>query len=112
MAETWETPQMVQERGFRWSRVVVYGLLVFFGAIYLLPLLVMLLTSFKPLPEIYAGNMVALPRHWTVEPWVNAWTKACVGLNCNASKGTSGTPSRWPCQRSCVPPALGSSIAT
>src|SRR5438445_7778933 len=79
MAKTWETPQMVQETGFRWSRVVVYGLLVFFAAVYLLPLLVMLLTSFKPLPEIYAGNMVALPRHWTVEPWVNAWTKACVG---------------------------------
>jgi glucose/mannose transport system permease protein len=87
MAKTWETPQMVQETGFRWSRLVVYGLLVFFAAVYLLPLLVMLLTSFKPLPEIYAGNMVALPRHWTVEPWVNAWTKACVGLNCSGIKG-------------------------
>ena len=35
MAKTWETPQMVQRTGFHSSRVVVYGLLVFFAAVYL-----------------------------------------------------------------------------
>ena len=87
MATEWETPQMAQGKGFRWSRVVIYGLLGFFALVYLLPLVVMLLTSFKPLPEIYAGNIVSLPRQWTVAPWIDAWERACVGLSCNGIKG-------------------------
>ena len=47
----------------------------------------MLLTSFKPLPEIYAGSIIALPQEWTVEPWVDAWGPTCVGLSCNGIKG-------------------------
>ncbi|HZP94443.1 MAG TPA: carbohydrate ABC transporter permease [Burkholderiales bacterium] len=78
---------MVKGRGSRLSRAVIYGLLGFFAFVYLLPLVVMLLTSFKPLAEIYAGNMVALPRQWTVEPWVKAWEEVCVGLLCRGIKG-------------------------
>ena len=87
MAEKFEAERMVQGSGFHWSRVAIYAMLGFFALVYLMPFVVMLLTSFKPLPEIYAGNMLALPRQWTVEPWVNAWEKACVGLNCNGIKG-------------------------
>jgi len=95
MAKTWETPQMVQMTGFRWSRVIVYGLLVFLAAVYLLPLLVMLLTSFKPLAEIYAGNMVALPQHWTVEPWVERLDQGVRRPELQRHQGgTSGTPPR------------------
>ena len=87
MAQHWETPQMAQGARFAWSRIVIYGLLGFFALVYLLPLVVMLLTSFKPLPEIYAGNIIALPKEWTIEPWVDAWGTACVGLSCNGIKG-------------------------
>lgn len=88
MAEAaWETPKMARGRGHRWSRVVIYGLLAFFALVYLLPLVVMLLTSLKPLPEIYAGNMIALPQEWTVEPWRKAWEEVCVGLACHGIKG-------------------------
>ena len=87
MEQTWETPQMAQGKSVAWSRIVIYGLLGFFGLIYVLPLLVMLLTSFKHLPEIYAGNILSLPKDWTVEPWVDAWQRACVGLSCNGIKG-------------------------
>jgi len=73
--------------GFHWSRIVIYGLLIFFAFIYLLPLVVMLLTSFKHLPELYAGSMIALPKDWTVEPWINAWGRTCVGLVCEGIKG-------------------------
>jgi glucose/mannose transport system permease protein len=83
----WESPQMVKGRSAAWSRVAVYGLLGFFALVYLLPLLVMLLTSLKPLPEIYAGNMIALPQRWTIEPWLKAWTEVCVGLSCQGIKG-------------------------
>jgi glucose/mannose transport system permease protein len=88
MAEAaWETPKMARGRGNRWSRVIIYGLLAFFALVYLLPLVVMLLTSLKPLPEIYAGNMIALPQEWTVEPWRKAWEEVCVGLACHGIKG-------------------------
>jgi glucose/mannose transport system permease protein len=82
-----ESPRMARGRGAGWSRVVIYGLLAFFALVYLLPLVVMLLTSFKPLSEIYAGNMIALPKEWTVEPWRKAWEETCVGLQCHGIKG-------------------------
>lgn len=78
---------MARGRGKPWSRVAIYGLLAFFAAVYLLPLVVMLLTSLKPLSEIYAGNMIALPQQWTVEPWRKAWEEVCVGLQCHGIKG-------------------------
>lgn len=87
MSAAWESPQMVTGTGFSWSRVFIYGSLLFLALVYLTPLIVMLLTSFKPLKEIYSGSILALPQQWTVEPWIDAWTRACVGLNCNGIKG-------------------------
>ncbi|MFP3568061.1 carbohydrate ABC transporter permease [Paraburkholderia sp. SIMBA_030] len=69
------------------SRIVIYGLLAIFAVVYLVPLVVMMLTSFKPLAEVYSGNILALPRAWTLEPWLKAWGEACVGLDCSGVKG-------------------------
>jgi len=69
------------------SRVVVYGLLLLFGLFFLLPLYVMMTTSFKTLDEIRNGNMMALPLAPTVEAWLKAWGTACVGLTCAGIKG-------------------------
>jgi glucose/mannose transport system permease protein len=44
------------------ARIVIYGLLGFFAIVYLLPLVVMVMTSLKPLDEVTGGNMLALPR--------------------------------------------------
>jgi glucose/mannose transport system permease protein len=68
-------------------RVVIYGLLLLFAAFYLLPLFVMVTTSFKTLDEIRDGNMLALPMAPTIEPWLAAWGTTCVGLDCNGIKG-------------------------
>jgi len=87
MATESQGTQMAGTGGFHWSRMVIYGLLIFFALIYLLPLVVMLMTSFKHLPELYAGSMIALPKDWTVEPWINAWGRTCVGLVCEGIKG-------------------------
>ena len=78
---------MVRGASVRWSRYVIYGLLLFFAAIYVLPLVVMLLTSLKPLQEIYSGSIIALPHEWTVKPWIDAWGQICVGLSCHGIKG-------------------------
>jgi glucose/mannose transport system permease protein len=68
-------------------RVVIYSLLLLFAVFYLLPLFVMVTTSFKTLDEIRDGNMLALPSAPTLEPWIAAWGTTCVGLDCNGIKG-------------------------
>ncbi|MDQ0321458.1 glucose/mannose transport system permease protein [Pararhizobium capsulatum DSM 1112] len=69
------------------NRVFIYGLLAFFAIVYLMPLFVMLVTSFKTMDEIQNGNMLALPSAPTFEPWVKAWGETCVGLTCAGIKG-------------------------
>ncbi|TDN62106.1 carbohydrate ABC transporter membrane protein 2 (CUT1 family) [Paraburkholderia sp. BL10I2N1] len=83
----WDSPQMVMGKHNYVSRIVIYGLLAVFAVVYLIPLAVMMLTSFKPLPEVYSGNILALPHAWTLEPWIKAWGEACVGLDCSGVKG-------------------------
>jgi glucose/mannose transport system permease protein len=69
------------------NRVVIYGLLAIFAVIYLMPLFVMLVTSFKTMDEIQNGNMLQLPAAPTFDPWVKAWGETCVGLTCAGIKG-------------------------
>ena len=71
----------------RLNRIVIYGLLGFFALVYLIPLFVMLVTSFKTMDEIQSGNMLAFPQAPTFDPWLRAWGEACVGLTCAGIKG-------------------------
>jgi len=72
------------------TKIVIYGLLLLFAAFYLLPLFVMVITSFKSLDEVRDGNMLALPHAPTLAPWLAAWGTACVGLTCQGIKGYFG----------------------
>ncbi|WP_110669632.1 carbohydrate ABC transporter permease [Salinicola halophilus] len=69
------------------ARALLYAVLLTFAVIYLMPLYVMLVTSFKPLEEIHQGNMLALPQDWTFAPWREAWGSACIGLECSGVHG-------------------------
>ena len=69
------------------GRVILYATLVAFAVVYLLPLFVMLVTSFKTMPEIQNGNMLDLPKSPTLAPWERAWGEACVGLTCEGIRG-------------------------
>jgi glucose/mannose transport system permease protein len=62
------------------TRFVIYTVLVVFCLYYLLPLYVMLTNSLKPLSEIQAGGMMALPGDWTWAPWASAWSTAQIGV--------------------------------
>jgi len=64
-------------------RVLTYAGLVLAALIMLVPLYVMVITSFKTLPDIRAGNVFQLPLLWTAEPWIKAWSSACIGIACN-----------------------------
>ena len=62
------------------TRGLIYAALILFAVYYLLPLYVMLVNSFKPLEEIRQGGMLNLPKTWTVEPWISAWSTAQIGV--------------------------------
>ncbi len=64
----------------RAPRLILYALLALFCLYYLMPLYVMLSNSFKPLDEITAGGMMALPDIWTAAPWRSAWSEAQIGV--------------------------------
>ena len=64
------------------ARIGLYALLISSAVFFLLPLYVMLATSLKPMEEIRLGQLFALPLHFTIEPWRQAWASACTGLEC------------------------------
>ena len=63
------------------AKVFIYLVLVLFALFYLLPLYVMLTNSLKPLSEITGGDMMSLPKAWTIEAWLSAWSTAQVGVS-------------------------------
>jgi glucose/mannose transport system permease protein len=73
----------------RWSpaRIGIYAFLFSAALFFLLPLYVMLATSFKPMDEIRMGNIFAFPLQFTLDPWREAWSGACTGLSCEGIKG-------------------------
>ncbi|WP_462382937.1 carbohydrate ABC transporter permease [Pseudomonas sp. Marseille-QA0892] len=57
----------------RFHRLVIYSLLLLACAVYLVPLIVMLLTSFKTPDDVRASNLLTFPAQWTVVGWLKAW---------------------------------------
>ncbi|MBD1558025.1 carbohydrate ABC transporter permease [Vibrio sp. S9_S30] len=72
---------------FNLGRAFLYTALLFFCLVYLMPLFVMVITSFKTLPDIKAGNLMSLPQEWVFDAWGKAWSSACTGVACEGVKG-------------------------
>ena len=64
------------------GRIGIYAFLVISAVFFLIPLIVMLMTSMKSMEEIHGGNIFALPMHPTFDYWVKAWSSACTGRDC------------------------------
>jgi glucose/mannose transport system permease protein len=54
---------------------------------FLLPLYVMLATSFKSLDEIRLGNIFTLPGTLSLDAWRAAWSTVCTGVSCEGIRG-------------------------
>lgn len=67
----------------RMARLALYGFLVLAALYYLLPLIVVLMTSLKSMEEIRSGDILALPRDPSLAAWSKAWFSACTGVDCN-----------------------------
>jgi glucose/mannose transport system permease protein len=72
------------------SRIVIYGLLAIFAAMFLLPLFVMVVTSLKSLDELRNGTMLSLPQEVTFEAWHKAWSEARIGVGSVNGDGIRG----------------------
>jgi glucose/mannose transport system permease protein len=81
--------EVVLARGapFYAARVFTHAALAFVAAVYLFPLLVVLLTSLKDLDDIRTGTILSLPLHPSLAAWEEAWFHACVGLRCTGLGG-------------------------
>ncbi|WED24249.1 carbohydrate ABC transporter permease [Vibrio sp. JC009] len=72
---------------FTLARAFIYVVLIFFCLVYMMPLFVMITTSFKSLPDIKAGNLLSLPSEWVFDAWAKAWSSACTGVKCEGVNG-------------------------
>ena len=71
----------------RLGRLFIYATLIAVAALYLMPLWVVLLTSFKTSADIRSGNLLSLPDVWVLEGWIKAWGTACTGVSCDGIRG-------------------------
>ncbi|MEJ6121391.1 carbohydrate ABC transporter permease [Vibrio sp. 2-Bac 85] len=69
------------------KRVLIYSILGFAALIYLLPLVVMVITSLKDLDEIRSGTLLSMPQALNLDSWDKAWGSACTGVTCEGLKG-------------------------
>lgn len=72
---------MQHDRGSH--RILIYATLAIFALVALVPIYVVVVTSFKELSEIRRGNMLLPPEHWTSAAWLKAWGTACTGVRCD-----------------------------
>jgi glucose/mannose transport system permease protein len=86
-------------------RALLYAALILFAVWFLLPLFVMLVNSVKPLDEIRAGRMLALPEQVTIQPWLSAWASAQVGVDPSGLR-----PYFWNSIRMVVPAVIISTL--
>jgi glucose/mannose transport system permease protein len=77
----------MSKRAFSPARMGIYAFLISAALFFLLPLYIMLVTSFKSMEEIRLGNIFALPMHITLVPWQQAWSSTCTGVACEGIRG-------------------------
>ncbi|MDR3375439.1 MAG: carbohydrate ABC transporter permease [Ancalomicrobiaceae bacterium] len=79
-------PRGPKPRRLTAGRIGIYAFVAVSCLFFLMPLYVMVVTSFKTLDEIRMSQIFALPSHFSVEPWVTAWSSACTGASCDGLK--------------------------
>lgn len=68
------------------GRIGVYCFLITCALFFFTPFYVMIVTSFKTMPEIREGTIFSLPSALNFDAWQKAWSTACTGLECGGIK--------------------------
>lgn len=79
-------PHGAKPKGLTSARIGIYLFVVVSCLFFLMPLYIMVVTSFKTLDEIRQSQIFALPQQFTIDPWFTAWTNACTGATCDGLK--------------------------
>jgi glucose/mannose transport system permease protein len=80
------TSEIGEGRGHFWARLGIYAMLAVAALYFLMPLVVMVLTSVKSMADIRNGNLISLPTAVNFEAWAEAWGSACIGAGCGGVK--------------------------
>jgi len=96
---------MYRTPGAIFGRVVIYTILIIAAIYFLIPLLVMVITSIKTMTDIRTGQLISWPREVTLSAWKEAWATACIGVECQGIKGYF-----WNSVRMAVPAVIISTI--
>lgn len=64
------------------ARAGLYAFLAMAALFFLLPLYIMVTTSFKTMDEIRLGHLFALPQALDLTAWRAAWSEVCTGVSC------------------------------
>jgi glucose/mannose transport system permease protein len=64
------------------GRAAIYATLIVLALAFLAPLVLMIVTSVRPLDDLRQGSMIAWPASVTFDPWIKAWSEACIGTQC------------------------------
>lgn len=64
------------------KRSLLYLLLYAASALFLVPLVIVLMTSMRSNAEIASGNLISFPRSFDLSAWPVAWGSTCVGSDC------------------------------
>ena len=83
LADAATGPRGRKPRGISAGRIGIYSFLIIVALFFCVPLYVMLVTSFKAMPEVREAHLFNLPRVWTIDPWIKAWSSACTGITCD-----------------------------
>ncbi|WP_372574319.1 carbohydrate ABC transporter permease [Ruegeria jejuensis] len=65
-----------------WAKGTVYALLAFFALLYLSPLVIIFMNSFRPLEEIVREGFISVPNALSWRYWAEAWSTFCLGGSC------------------------------
>ncbi len=72
----------MHKSGFAPSRALVYAAVWLVAAMYLIPLIVVLLNSLRSAEEIAQTSMIGWPRVWAWDNYRTAWSQFCVAQTC------------------------------
>ena len=66
----------------KWTRIIVYALLIVLAIGFLVPLGVVIANSLRSNQEIAASSLIAWPTHLTFANYPQAWSKFCMVEHC------------------------------
>jgi glucose/mannose transport system permease protein len=73
----------VPDAALSWGRRLVYAALIAAAAVWLIPLVAVLLNSVRTAEEIARTSMIGWPRLWAFDNYAQAWASFCIAQSCS-----------------------------